>query len=63
VLDKISIEVEKTDEAVTAALAEHKEYISAETQARTLEFNGVVSEATEVDMDEFILKVKIQIAK
>jgi isoleucyl-tRNA synthetase len=63
VLDKISIEVEKTDEAVTAALAEHKEYISAETQALTLEFNGVVSEATEVDMDEFILKVKIQIAK
>ena len=63
VLDKISIEVEKDGEAVTAALTEFKDYISTETQALTLELKENLVDATEVDMDEFVLKVRISVKK
>jgi isoleucyl-tRNA synthetase len=63
VLDKISIEVEKDGEAVTAALTEFKDYISTETQALKLELKENIANATEVDMDEFVLKVKISVMK
>jgi isoleucyl-tRNA synthetase len=63
VLDKISIEVEKDGEALTAALTDFKEYISTETQALTLELKETITNATEVDMDEFVLKVKISVKK
>lgn len=63
VLDKINIEVEKDGEAVTAALMEYREYISTETQALTLELKDSLSDAAEVDMDEFVLKVKITVNK
>lgn len=63
VLDKIGIEVERDGEVVTAALTEFKDYISAETQALSLDLKDSVNEATEVDMDEFVLKVKIQVRK
>ena len=62
VLDKIAIEVEKDGEAITAALNEYKDYISAETQALSLELKSSVADATEVDMDEFVLKVKIRVS-
>jgi isoleucyl-tRNA synthetase len=61
VLDKIGIEVEKDGEVVTSAITEFKDYIRVETQALTLEFKEKVSGATEVDMDEFSLKVKISV--
>jgi isoleucyl-tRNA synthetase len=61
VLDKIAIEVEKDGEAITSALTEYKEYISTETQALSLELKSNVADATEVDMDEFVLKVKIRV--
>lgn len=63
VLDKIGIEVEKDGELVTAALTEFREYISIETQALSLELKDSVKEGTEVDMDEFMLKVRISLAK
>jgi isoleucyl-tRNA synthetase len=63
VLDKISIEVEKNGEAVTSALSEFNDYIRTETQALSLELKDKVSGAAEVEMDEFILKVKIQLSK
>ncbi|HYF70395.1 MAG TPA: isoleucine--tRNA ligase [Ohtaekwangia sp.] len=63
VLDKIGIEVERDGEMVTAALTEFKDYISTETQALTFDLKDTVAEATEVDMDEFILKVKISVKK
>jgi isoleucyl-tRNA synthetase len=63
VLDKIGIEVEKDGEVVTAALTEFKDYISVETQALTLELKEKVAGASDVDMDEFQLKVKISIKK
>jgi isoleucyl-tRNA synthetase len=63
VLDKISIEVERDGEAVTAALTEFRDYISTETQALTLELKENIADATEVDMDEFVLKVRISVKK
>lgn len=63
VLDKIAIEVGKPDDAVTAALTDFKEYISMETQAITLDFREALMEATEVDMDDFTLAVKISLKK
>jgi isoleucyl-tRNA synthetase len=63
VLDKIGIEVEKDGEVVTTALTQFKDYISTETQALTLELKDKVADAAEVDMDEFVLKVKISVKK
>lgn len=63
VLDKIGIEVEKDGEVVTAALTEFRDYISTETQALSLDLKESVAGATEVDMDEFQLKVKISLLK
>jgi isoleucyl-tRNA synthetase len=62
VLDKIAIEVEKDGEVITSALTEYKDYISAETQALSLELKSAVADATEVDMDDFVLKVKIRLS-
>jgi isoleucyl-tRNA synthetase len=46
-------------ELVVRALTEFKDYISTETQALSLEFNDSLTEVAEADMDEFMLKVKI----
>lgn len=63
VLDKINIEVEHDGEVLTSALNTYKDYISTETQALTLELREKVNDAAEVDMDEFMLKVKISVNK
>lgn len=59
VLDKIGIEVQKDGELATAALTEFNDYIRTETQALSLELKENITGGTEVDMDEFVLKVKI----
>ncbi len=61
VLDKIGIEVEKDGEVITAALTEFKDYIRTETQALTLELKENLKDGADVDMDEFVLKVKISL--
>ncbi len=61
VLDKIAIEVEKDGELVSAVLSEFKDYITTETQALALELKEKIADAAEVDMDEFVLKVKISV--
>ncbi len=63
VLDKIGIEVEKDGEMLTAALTEHNEYIRIETQAISLELKDKLPEVTPVDVDEFMVKVKISLKK
>jgi len=62
VLDKINVQVENS-EVVSAALIEFKDYISTETQALSLELMDKLADATEVDMDEFMLNVKVSLAK
>jgi isoleucyl-tRNA synthetase len=59
VLDKISIDVQKSEASIDAAITEFQQYISAETQATQLNLVDSVADATEVDMDEFVLHVKI----
>jgi isoleucyl-tRNA synthetase len=61
VLDKISLEVEKNGEFVTAALVEHKAYIQTETQALSMELKEKVTDSTEVEMDEYNIKLKITV--
>jgi isoleucyl-tRNA synthetase len=61
ILDKISIEVEKNGEFVTSALTEHKEYIRTETQALSLELKETLLNSTEVEMDEYNIKLKITV--
>jgi isoleucyl-tRNA synthetase len=61
VLDKIGIEVEKDGESVTLALTQFRDYISTETQALSFEFKDKLAEGTDVDMDDFSLKVKISV--
>ncbi len=60
VLDKIEIAVEKNGELAADSLKQFAEYICTETQALTLEFKDKVKDGTEVDMDEFILKVSVR---
>ncbi len=59
VLDKIGIAVEKDGEWVTSSLTEFKEYICSETQALNLEFKEKVDGASEVELDEFKVAVRI----
>jgi len=61
VLDKITIEVQPSDDAVNAALKEFSHYIQTETQATTLDIKPSVDDAVDVDMDDVVLKVKIKI--
>jgi isoleucyl-tRNA synthetase len=59
VLDKIMIEVQQDTAAVNEALTDYSDYIRTETQAITLDLKPAVQSATEIDMDEFVLKLKI----
>jgi len=61
VLDKIIIETDRAgmDEQVTKALAEFGGYITHETQALKLISADALAGATEVDMDEFVIRVRI----
>lgn len=61
VLDKITIEVESrgADEQAIRAISTFASYISGETQALKLEIREGVSGGTELDMDEFVVSVRI----
>lgn len=59
VLDKIGIAVEKDGEWVNQSLVEFKDYICSETQAMNMEFKEKVEGATEVELDEFTVKLQI----
>ena len=63
VLDKINIEVERDGGMLNSALTSFEEYISTETQALSLEFKDKVTDAAEVDMDDFLLRIKISVKK
>jgi isoleucyl-tRNA synthetase len=59
VQDKIRIAVERSDELINAALDANREYICTETQALSLDLVLAVDNATAVDMDDFVLNLKI----
>jgi isoleucyl-tRNA synthetase len=63
VLDKIMIEVQQDTATVNEALTDFSDYIRTETQAVTLDLKPAVQSATEIEMDEFVLKLKIAVSK
>ncbi|MBL0742236.1 isoleucine--tRNA ligase [Chryseolinea lacunae] len=63
VLDKITIEVQPSDDVVNAALKEFSTYIQTETQALALDINPALQDGVEVDMDDVMLNVKIKVKK
>lgn len=63
VLDKIQVEVEQDSDLVNTALREFSSYIQTETQAVDLLISSLVNEPVEVEMEDFVLKVKINVKK
>jgi len=61
VLDKIKITIENNDE-MKDVLQFHGAYIAAETQALSIDMTPA-AEGDEIDMEDFILKVKIETAR
>ncbi|MFN8353027.1 MAG: isoleucine--tRNA ligase [Spirosomataceae bacterium] len=61
VTDKISISLKDTYELVSTALEANKEYICSETQALSLHILPELHEAVSVEMDEYLLDVKIEV--
>jgi isoleucyl-tRNA synthetase len=59
VQDKINIKVAKHSDLVDNALENFGHYIKTETQALSLEVNGMLTDGTLLDMDDFELNVKI----
>ncbi len=60
VQDKINIRIERNDDLVNSALESNKEYICSETQALSLNILESVADGSELEMDEYKLKVKIE---
>jgi isoleucyl-tRNA synthetase len=60
VQDKIRIDVQLSDGLVNAALEANREYICTETQALELNLRAHVENAQAVDLDDFVLNLKIQ---
>jgi isoleucyl-tRNA synthetase len=62
VTDKISITLENNNELLANAVTANKEYICQEVQALDLNLVGDLNgSASEIEMDEFLLKVKIEV--
>jgi isoleucyl-tRNA synthetase len=59
ILDKIAIEVQQRSPETDKSLREFADYIRTETQALTLELKQNVSDAVEVEMEDFNLNVKV----
>jgi len=63
VTDKIRITLQNNDGLLASAVTANKDYICQEVQALDLDLVGDLNgEATEIEMDEFLLKVKIEVA-
>jgi len=61
VQDKIKLTFEEFDPFINGALLNNLEYICNETQALNLEIQTILEKSVELDMDEFILKVKLEV--
>lgn len=63
VTDKIKISLENNNSELAEAVSSNKNYICQEVQAVALELVADLNgSASEIEMDEFILKVKIEVA-
>ncbi len=62
VTDKINIQLQNNNEELAKAIALNKAYICEEVQALSLEVVDNLSNAVELEMDEFVLVVKVEVA-
>lgn len=63
VTDKIRIELERNDDVLADAVEANRSYIQQEVQAVSLELvSGLNGGATEIEMDEFTLRVVVEVA-
>ena len=60
VQDKISIEVEDHHDLLSSALTRFNNYICVETQANGLQLAEKVKDGSDFDIDEFLLRIKIE---
>ena len=60
VQDKINVQVKSFNQQVDQALVNFSAYIQAETQALSLSIHDNVEEGIELDMDEYMLSVKVE---
>ena len=63
VVDKIEIQLENNNQGLVEAVLVFKEYISQEVQAQSLNIINDISDASEVEMDEYLLRLKIEVVK
>jgi len=61
VQDKIKLTFEEFDPFINGALLNNLEYICNETQALNLEIQPKLEKSVDLDMDEFILKVRLEV--
>ncbi|GAB3505347.1 isoleucine--tRNA ligase [Emticicia fontis] len=63
VTDKINIKLQNNNEALVTAIAANKEYICQEVQALSLNIvQDAIQDASQIEMDEFLLMVKVEVA-
>ncbi|UBM60681.1 isoleucine--tRNA ligase [Marinilongibacter aquaticus] len=62
VTDKINIQLANNNDELAQAIEANKSYICQEVQALSLEVQDDVADAVELEMDEFVLKVKVEVA-
>ncbi|WP_077921661.1 isoleucine--tRNA ligase [Spirosoma sp. 209] len=64
VTDKISIELERNDAMLAEAVEANRLYIQQEVQAVSLQLvSDLNGSAAEIEMDEFVLRVKVEVAR
>ena len=61
VLDKIKVNIQKTDDLINAALLSNQEYICREVQAIDFKLSDAVADAKTVEMEDFELLVKVNV--
>ncbi|NDV47811.1 isoleucine--tRNA ligase [Paludibacter sp. 221] len=59
ITDKINVEIEKRDE-INAAVEEYSGYIATQTLANSVKLTEQLADATELEFDEYTVKVKVE---
>ncbi|WP_028663733.1 isoleucine--tRNA ligase [Runella zeae] len=63
VTDKIKVTLQNNNEELAAAIVTNRDYICQEVQAVSLDLTADLNgSATEIEMDEFLLKIKLEVA-
>ena len=63
VQDKISISIGSSSNEVKVSLEKNEAYICEETQAKALSVSNELADGTSMDMEEFDIRVKLEVVK